>query len=76
MSTHVPGTFEAERERFVRGFERTYTALLLSITNNNMTRAARLAGVERASFWRICHRAGTLPKRCQDNSAGPPPRPR
>ena len=57
-------TLQAARERWVRTFEKQYAAALLLAHDNNVAAAARTAGVDRTSFYRLLLRCGLdLPKK-------------
>jgi DNA-binding NtrC family response regulator len=52
------GTFIAERKRIVEAFERDYLTGVLGRAHNNISQAARLAGVERMHFKRLLKKHG------------------
>ena len=57
-------TLQAARERWVRTFEKQYAAALLLAHDNNVAAAARTAGVDRTSFYRLLLRCGLdLPRK-------------
>ena len=57
-------TLQVSRERWVRTLERQYAAAVLLAHDNNVAAAARAAGVDRTSFYRLMLRCGLdLPKK-------------
>ena len=57
-SIDLTQTLRVARERCVRTFERQYLEALLGLHGNNVTAAARAAGVDRIHFHRLLSRAG------------------
>ena len=59
-SMHIDHTkpLKAERERFVREFEREYLEKLLAAHDNNVSAAARAAGIDRIHAYRLLWRCG------------------
>lgn len=53
-----PMEYARAREATLRQFERAYAQRLLSRHRGNLTTAAKAAGMDRKSFWRVCARAG------------------
>jgi DNA-binding NtrC family response regulator len=51
-------SFKDAKRRIVTDFERDYVRRALARTNNNLSAAARDAGLDRKSFWLIARRAG------------------
>jgi DNA-binding NtrC family response regulator len=50
------GSFKEEKKRLIESFERDYVDRILARTNGNMTEAARLAGIDRKSFFDLTKR--------------------
>jgi DNA-binding NtrC family response regulator len=57
--------FYTARERLVSRFEREYLARLVGRAGQNMSKAARLASIDRTTLYRMLEKYGT---RRQDNS--------
>jgi DNA-binding NtrC family response regulator len=51
-------TYHAARDRLVAEFERRYVAWLVKHAEGNMSRAARIAGVDRTTLYRLMERHG------------------
>jgi transcriptional regulator with PAS, ATPase and Fis domain len=58
LSEHSELPIAAARERWVRNFERRYAKALLLKHDNNVTAAARAAGIDRKSLHRLLSRCG------------------
>jgi transcriptional regulator with PAS, ATPase and Fis domain len=58
LSEHSELPIAAARERWVRTFERRYAKALLLKHDNNVTAAARAAGIDRKSMHRLLSRCG------------------
>jgi len=56
----------AAREQWVRAFERQYARALLARHGDNVSAAARAAGVDRTSFHRLLSRCGIGPRKRDD----------
>jgi DNA-binding NtrC family response regulator len=54
----VGGAFKLEKQRVIEEFERAYVARLLNDTRGNISEAARIAGLDRKSFWQLARRHG------------------
>ena len=52
------GTFKDEKKRIVADFEREYVRRSLERAEGNVSEAARLAGLDRKSFWLLARRNG------------------
>jgi DNA-binding NtrC family response regulator len=50
--------YHAARERVLAEFERRYFTLLVNRANGNLSKAARIAGVQRSSLYRLMERHG------------------
>jgi DNA-binding NtrC family response regulator len=55
---HVELSFREEKQRVVADFERDYVARLLERCDHNVSEAARIAGLDRKSFWLLAKRNG------------------
>jgi DNA-binding NtrC family response regulator len=51
-------SYHAARERLIAEFERRYLTWLVSHAGGNMSRAARIAGVDRTTLYRLMERHG------------------
>jgi len=51
-------TYHQARERLIGAFERRYLTRLVSQTSGNMSKAARIAGVDRTTLYRLMERHG------------------
>jgi DNA-binding NtrC family response regulator len=51
------GSFKDEKRRIVAEFEREYVERMLARAEGNVSEAARLAGLDRKSFWSLAKRA-------------------
>ena len=49
--------WKGQRERWLRHLERRYLRAVLEATSNNVSEAARRAGMDRASFYRMMWKA-------------------
>jgi transcriptional regulator of acetoin/glycerol metabolism len=49
-------SYHVARERVIASFERRYLAWLVSRAGGNMSKAARLAGVDRTTLYRLMER--------------------
>ncbi len=52
------GTFRDEKKRIIADFERDYVARVLERCEHNISEAARVAGLDRKSFWLLAKRNG------------------
>ena len=52
------GPYHETRDRVLAGFERRYLTSLLHRASGNMSRAARMAGVDRTTLYRLMERQG------------------
>ncbi len=50
--------FRAARDRVISDFERRYLTWLLNLAGGNMSRAARMAGVDRTTLYRLMGKHG------------------
>jgi transcriptional regulator with GAF, ATPase, and Fis domain len=57
----VAGRFKDEKRRIVAAFERDYLAAKLQQASNNISEAARAAGMDRNQFKRLLRKNGLLP---------------
>ncbi len=57
-NTDNVGTFKDEKQRVIDDFERAYVQRILHDTGGNMSEAARIAGLDRKSFWQLARRHG------------------
>ena len=67
---------EGRRERVIAQFERQYLTWLVSRATGNMCEAARIAGVNRATLYRLMERHGLQRSPSTGwviEAAGPPP---
>ena len=51
-------SYHAARERVIAGFEKRYLSQLVQAADGNMSKAARLAGVDRTTLYRLMERHG------------------
>ena len=51
-------SYHVARERVIASFERRYLSWLVSRAGGNMSKAARLAGVDRTTLYRLMERHG------------------
>jgi DNA-binding NtrC family response regulator len=51
-------TYHMARERLIGAFERRYLTRLVQLTGGNMSKAARIAGVDRTTLYRLMERHG------------------
>jgi DNA-binding NtrC family response regulator len=51
-------SYHAARDRVIASFERRYLTWLVTRTGGNMSKAARLAGVDRTTLYRLMERHG------------------
>jgi len=51
-------TYHAARERLLADFERRYLTWLITQAGNNISRAARIAAVDRTTLYRLMERHG------------------
>ncbi len=58
ISTLLEESYHAARDRVIAQFERQYLTWLVSRTTGNMSEAARIAGVNRATLYRLMERHG------------------
>jgi len=54
----VPESYHAARERVIAEFEARYLSWLIGAASGNMARAARIAGVDRTTLYRLLQRHG------------------
>ena len=54
----IEETYHAARERLIAEFERRYLARLVQQAGRNMSKAARIAGVDRTTLYRLMERHG------------------
>jgi transcriptional regulator with AAA-type ATPase domain len=57
-SSGVPAPFKIAKDAAVDSFERTYLTALLEVAGNNMSKAARLAGMDRMYLHRLVQKHG------------------
>ncbi len=62
------GGFHAARERVVADFERRYLSWLLVQADGNVSRAARIAGVDRTTLYRLLGKHGMQQRRFSGRS--------
>src|SRR5881409_3168653 len=58
ISTLLEESYHAARERVIAQFERQYLTWLVSRATGNMSKAARIAGVDRTTLYRLMERHG------------------
>src|SRR6266487_1289663 len=76
ISTLLEESYHAARERVIAQFERQYLTWLVSRATGNMCEAARIAGVNRATLYRLMERHGLQRSPSAGwiiEDAGPPP---
>jgi len=76
ISTLLEESYHAGRERVIAQFERQYLTWLVSRATGNMCEAARIAGVNRATLYRLMERHGLQRSPSAGwviEAAGPPP---
>src|SRR3989441_1192271 len=56
--TSVEASYRATRERLLAQFERKYLQHLVALAGGNVSRAARIAGVDRTTLYRLMERHG------------------
>ncbi|HUL49087.1 MAG TPA: sigma-54 dependent transcriptional regulator [Gemmatimonadales bacterium] len=54
----IDQSYHVARERLLAQFERTYLEQLVNLADGNMSRAARIAGVDRTTLYRLMERQG------------------
>jgi DNA-binding NtrC family response regulator len=54
----IEASYHAARERLLAQFERQYLEQLVTLAEGNMSRAARIAGVDRTTLYRLMERQG------------------
>ena len=76
ISTLLEESYHAGRERVIAQFERQYLTWLVSRATGNMCEAAGIAGVNRATLYRLMERHGLQRSPSAGwviEAAGPPP---
>jgi len=72
----IDASYHAARERLLAQFERNYLEQLVTLAEGNMSRAARIAGVDRTTLYRLMERQGLhrklLVSPVEEQTAGPP----
>ena len=58
----VEGSFRAMRDSLLARFERQYLQQIVTLAGGNMSRAARIAGVDRTTLYRLMERHGLQKK--------------
>ncbi len=58
ISSLLEESYHAARDRVIAQFERQYITWLLNRANGNMSKAARIAGVDRTTLYRLMERHG------------------
>ena len=58
ISTLLEESYHAARDRGIAQFERQYLTWLLDRASGNMSKAARIAGVDRTTLYRLMERHG------------------
>jgi DNA-binding NtrC family response regulator len=71
-SVDVRVPFKVAKEALVESFERAYLRGVLAACNGNMTRAAKMAGLDRMYLHRLVQKHGS---RAELTSGTPPPPP-
>jgi DNA-binding NtrC family response regulator len=61
MVMPTDGSFKEEKRRLIENFERDYVERMLARTHGNVSEAARLAGIDRKSFFDLTKRLRTAP---------------
>jgi len=58
ISTVLGESYHAARDRVIAQFERQYLTWLINRAGGNMSKAARIAGVDRTTLYRLMERHG------------------
>jgi DNA-binding phage protein len=58
ISTLLEESYHAARDRVIAQFERQYLTWLVNRASGNMSKAARIAGVDRTTLYRLMERHG------------------
>ncbi|MFZ9887794.1 MAG: sigma-54-dependent transcriptional regulator [Myxococcota bacterium] len=58
LPVDTTATYKEEKRRVLDAFEREYVRRLLEQTEDNLSEAARLAGLDRKNFWTLARRHG------------------
>jgi DNA-binding NtrC family response regulator len=69
--TEAAGAYRSEKRRLVDAFEREYVRRMLLRTDDNLSEAARLAGLDRKNFWLMAKKHGFRKSRPRRRRAAP-----
>jgi DNA-binding NtrC family response regulator len=58
VESALDASYHAARDRLLARFERQYLEQLVALAEGNMSRAARIAGVDRTTLYRLMERQG------------------
>jgi transcriptional regulator with GAF, ATPase, and Fis domain len=74
-SVDVKVPFKVAKEHLIDQFERSYLRALLEAAGGNMTRAAKMAGIDRMYLHRLVQKHGTREQLVSSHDIAPPSRP-
>lgn len=66
---YIDGAYHEARDRLIAEFEERYFAQIVEQAEGNMSEAARIAGVDRTTLYRLVGRRHRLQRRLRRNGA-------